>query len=385
MEPEKYVGSLGCLPIYKKKAICFVSRDPLPSSTMATPAPTLPNVQLLFGPMLIGVFVNMILYGVLISQVLTYFQVYSKDAIWMKTFVSFLFILETANTAFDMAFMYQPLILEYGQRPIFFPTFFVTEPLLIVAISTPIQLFFAWRIRSLTKSWWIPGVITILAIGSCAGGIWTAVGIQTLKTFANKPKLHNSALLWFLGSCVADVLITVSLVFSLSKRKTGFSGTDSVIDKIIRLTIQTGAITAVFSILDVICFMILPHAAVNFVWDLALSKLYTNCLMSTLNSRQSLNSGVSGSGVASENRRVNNNTHGFIGGQQATSPTSRIRNPDTFVDASRHTYELETQKSGYDSYDVESGFARPHHEEFGIQVTKVIEHVKDPIPHPYTQ
>ncbi|KAJ7063697.1 hypothetical protein C8F01DRAFT_87808 [Mycena amicta] len=351
------------------------------------PVPAHPNVQLLFGPMLIGVFVNMILYGVLISQILTYFQVYRKDAIWMKIFVSYLFILETANTGFDMVIMYQPLILEYGQKPINFPTFFITEPIVIVAVSTPIQLFFAWRIRSLTKSYWIPAIIVVLALGSCAGGLWTAVDIGLFKTFANKPKLHNSALLWFLGSCVADILITGSLVFSLSKRKTGFSGTDSVIDKIIRMTIQTGAITAIFSILDVLCFMILPHAAVNFVWDLALSKLYTNCLMSTLNSRQALNN-VSASGGVSENRR-NNNTHGFIGGAPPTSPTTR-RHGDTFIENSRHidssaVYELETQKSVYDTYDVESGFARPHHEEYGIQVTKVIEHVKDPIPHPYTQ
>ena len=56
--------------------------------------------------------------------------------------------------------------------------------------------------------------------------------IRIVKTFANKPKLHNSA--WFLVSCVADVMITVSLVLTLSKRKTGFSGTDLVIDKIVR-------------------------------------------------------------------------------------------------------------------------------------------------------
>jgi hypothetical protein len=61
-----------------------------------------------------------------------------------------------------------------------------------------------------------------------------AVSIPIVKTFANKPKLHNPALLWFLSASVADVLITASLVFTLSKRKTGFSGTDSLIDKIIR-------------------------------------------------------------------------------------------------------------------------------------------------------
>lgn len=327
----------------------------------------------------------MILFGVLVGQVLTYFQRYRHDAIWMRIFVAVLFLIEFANTGFDIGIMYQPLILEFGQKPVFFPLLFVTEPLCVVVISTPIQLFFAWRIWRLSKSFWVPGFIAILAFASLAGGVWTAVMLRIVLTFANKPKLHNSALVWFLSSCVADILITVSLVLSLSKRKTGFSGTDSVIDRIIRMTIQTGMLTALFSILDVICFMVLPHAAINFIWDLALSKLYTNCLMSTLNARQSLN-GVSTSNGISEQRR--NGSGGLVA--QVTSPSGRPRHPDTFVDHTRHidstSYELETQKSGY---DVESGFHMPApREEYGIQVTKVVERVQDPVPHfphSYTQ
>ncbi|KAJ7778829.1 hypothetical protein DFH07DRAFT_950842 [Mycena maculata] len=361
---------------------------------MAATAPTLPNVELLFGPMLVGVFFNMILYGVLIGQVLTYHQMYRHDASWMRYFVAFLFFIETCNTGFDMAFMYQPLIAEYGQKPVFFPTFFVTEPLIIasasldlhicetdnrqVMVSTPIQLFFAWRIKSLTKSYWVPAVIAVLALGSFAGGIWTAVVLEIIKTFAKKPKMHNSALLWFLSSCVADILITISLVISLATRKTGFSGTDSVINKIIRMTIQTGMVTSLFSILDVICFMVLPHAAVNFIWDLALSKLYTNCLMSTLNARASL-SDVSSGGVSGKNRNPSHMVN-------PTSPTVR-RPGESFLDHSRHmdssaVYELETPKT---AYDVESGYKLPARDDYGIQVTTVIEHTKDPVPHPYTQ
>ncbi|KAJ7059512.1 hypothetical protein C8F01DRAFT_1210532 [Mycena amicta] len=256
----------------------------------ATPTTSLPNVQLSYGPMLVGVFCNLILYGVLIG--LTFPQ------------VAFLFFVETANTALDMSIMYQPLILEYGQKPVFFPTAFMTQPLCVVLVSMPIQLFFAWRIYQLTKSPWIPSIIALFAFASFGGGIWTSAMVQILREFVKKPLLHNPALLWFLASCVADVLITVSLVITLSKKKTGFSATDSVVDKIIRTTIQTGMITAVFSILDVVCFLVLPHYSVyvsflnanpssschrNFVWDIALSKLYSNCLLSTLNARQELN------------------------------------------------------------------------------------------------
>ncbi|KAJ7078730.1 hypothetical protein B0H15DRAFT_1000913 [Mycena belliarum] len=302
---------------------------------MAAPPPALPNVQLSYGPMLIGVFLNMILYGVLLSQVLTYFQVYKMDATWLRVF------------------------LRLGQKPLLFPTVFMTEPLCVVLVSMPIQIFFAWRIHQLNKSPWIPLAITVLALASFAGGIWTATMVQILRQFAKKPLLHNSALLWFLASCVADVLITVSLVLTLTRKKTGFAATDSVLDKIIRTTIQTGMITAIFSILDVACFMALPHYAVNFVWDLALSKLYSNCLMSTLNARQRLNN-ASHSSTFQQQRNV------VLSPRRAT-----VSGKDSFLDTSPDP----TDGIAYDGSN-----ARPGDLEYGINMTKIVERMEDPVP-----
>ncbi|KAJ7199954.1 hypothetical protein GGX14DRAFT_372671 [Mycena pura] len=274
---------------------------------MATPAPApaLPNVQLLcvsprvtslrystirsYGPMLVGVFFNMMLYGVLVGQVHTYFQVYRKDALWMRLFVAYLFVMETVNTALDITIMYEPLILRYGEKPVFFPTVFMTEPLTLVLISAPIQVFFAWRMYTLIKNWWLPAIVCVLALGNFGGGIWLSTRVQMLRLFAKKPLLHNPALMMFSASCAADIIIAVTLVRTLSSKKTGFLATDTVVDKIIRVTIQTGMATAILAILDIATFMTLPHQAVNFVWDLALSKLYSNCLLSSLNARNQLN------------------------------------------------------------------------------------------------
>ncbi|KAF7335218.1 hypothetical protein MSAN_02355100 [Mycena sanguinolenta] len=83
----------------------------------------LPDVRLSYGPMLIGVFFNMILYGVFVAQALAYYQRYNRaDDAWLRFFVGYLFVLETLNTGFDMGMMYQPLILEYGQQLDYFPT-----------------------------------------------------------------------------------------------------------------------------------------------------------------------------------------------------------------------------------------------------------------------
>ncbi|KAF5337614.1 hypothetical protein D9758_014927 [Tetrapyrgos nigripes] len=293
------------------------------------------NVKLSFGPMLIGVFFNMILYGILIVQTYTYYQTYRNDALWTRVFVGYLFVLETANSAFDMAMMWQPLIEGFGTADAVkkFPTLFATEPIVMVRKNS-----FRWYLR-LTVSpsgsrFHSDSVLLCMAYSENHtveldpsphfSVISSLNGIFIIKFFARKPELHESALLWFLTSCVADVLITGTLVRSLSQRKTGFVVTDSVIDKIISrehllrdipkkcvhpfippsVTVRTGMITAICAIGDVVFFMTLPRTALNFLWDLALSKLYCNCLLSTLNARASLNHQPSGNLSSGQNRNV---------------------------------------------------------------------------------
>lgn len=163
-----------------------------------------------------------------------------------------------------------------------------------VVISTPIQMFIAWRIRVISTRWWIPGLVVLLSLVSFGGGTWLAYTVTAVQRFARKPELHWPALTWLLASAIADVIITMALVYNLARRKTGFVQTDDTINKIIRMSIQTGFVTAIFAVLDVVCFLVLPNTTLNFVWDLALSKLYANALMSTLNAREDLGRMMSG-------------------------------------------------------------------------------------------
>ncbi|KAK1233527.1 hypothetical protein PQX77_003338 [Marasmius sp. AFHP31] len=359
------------------------------------------DVSLKFGPMLIGTFMNLILFGVLMMQTLNYYQAYSRDSLWIRILVrvpsrrprvvfpymtsssnqvAYLFILETVNSAFSMANMYEALIAGFGSQEAVakFPMLFLTQPILSVLIAFPIQLFFAWRVQIVTGTSWISAIIGLLALTSCAGGIWTGVKVGVIKTFIRKPELHTSALVWFLTSCVADVLITVSLVRSLSQRKTGFTATDSVIDKIIRTTVQTGMITAVCAIGDVVFFMTLEHSALNFIWDLILVKLYANCLLSTLNSRTTRREDSSGyfASSSSRDRRSNN----WI---EPSMMNTRDRRKTAKFNQS-HSIGLSTETGSYELENTKP-FVRvsPHSPKdpgYGITISTVTEQVKDPEP-----
>ncbi|KAJ3987170.1 hypothetical protein F5890DRAFT_1551575 [Lentinula detonsa] len=336
------------------------------------------NVTLSFGPMLIGVYLNMILYGILLNQT------YKSDALWIRLLAVYLFVMETANTILDMAMMYQPLITEYGTEKAVanFPILFMTEPIVIVLISAPIQCFFAWRINKITQSYFVPVIIIILALASTVGGVITGVKIAILKLFIKKPELHWSALLWFIPSCVADLLITFTLVRSLSKRKTGFGATDTAIDKLIRMTVQTGMITAICAIGDVAFFMALPHTALNFLWDLSLSKLYTNCLMSNLNARSrilnaSQNASHSGAGAGAYRNAMDPMSP--RGESTIRHAGLRFADNSQSVTSAPEVFELESAKT-IEALNAQSHGSIFHGSEgFEITVTKVVERMEDPI------
>ncbi|KAJ6537581.1 hypothetical protein DFH09DRAFT_1283544 [Mycena vulgaris] len=228
----------------------------------APPDPTF-DVHLLYGPLLVGVLFNMILYGVLVAQQLTYLQTSHKNPRWISILVWGVFFVETANTALDIGMIYEPLILHYGALPINLPTVFITQPICVMLVGFPIQLFFIWRIWNLTGQNVIPFVIFVFSLVALGGGLWTTVRIPSFAEFRRIPLLHTSATVWLIGSAGTDLCIAFSLAIALKRMKTGFAATDTVVDKIIRMTVQTGMLTvlkhlfnsALFSILDVVSFL----------------------------------------------------------------------------------------------------------------------------------
>ncbi|KAF5374154.1 hypothetical protein D9615_008808 [Tricholomella constricta] len=330
----------------------------------------MPNVGPLFGPMLIGVFLNTILFGICIVQTFIYYQTYTRDAKWIRYFVLYLFILEILNTAFDIAMIYEPLVLRFGTERALktMPIMLSADPIVTTLVSTSVEIFIAWRINMISGSKAVPGIICFLAFSAFVGAVGTTIWIPLLVDFARIQELRPTVITWLTSSALADGLIALSLSWSLYQRKTGFRYTDRKINRIIRLTVQTGAITAIFAILHVTCFCLLKNITLNFVWDFALSKLYTNSLLSTLNARAGWNH-LTGPGQQ---------THNVLFGEQLVDIGSILaksqRNADTQV-ITTGIYELEPPSKRMDSRSQ-------HDVERGITVTTVVERMDDRSPPP---
>ncbi|KAK6977620.1 hypothetical protein R3P38DRAFT_519337 [Favolaschia claudopus] len=246
-----------------------------------------PSPQLVFGPFLIGLILSTATYGVMAVQMFQYYQKYRNDNSRIRYFILYLFLANTANLVFEIAIVYEPLIVRYGTQraSIVSPLLLPGDAVSVVAISTPVQMFTAWRIRVITGSIVLPLIISFLSVASFAGGLGVTIFVSIRNEFHQFQSFSSVIIVWLVASAVCDVLITIVLTYSLTTRKTGFSAVDGQINRIIRLTVQTGAITAVAALADLILFLVFPTTSLNFIPDFPLSKLYTISLLSTLNAR----------------------------------------------------------------------------------------------------
>ncbi|KAH6917755.1 hypothetical protein BKA70DRAFT_1553970 [Coprinopsis sp. MPI-PUGE-AT-0042] len=290
---------------------------------MANPA------EMAHGFMLTGIMLNVLLLGIMITQVYIYYTTYKRDAVWIKVFVGYLLVADLVNTALCYANIYQSLIVNFGDFDKLFHAdwVFATEPATTAIISTSVQLFFAWRTHILTRRWKyvsrvLVGVIILTALTSGVAGILTGWEVGRYPNFGEFQKFYQTVSTWLAASAACDALITMVLVIALRKQRTGFKRTDFVIDRVIKLTMQTGMLTMVVAALDLV-FFLQSTSGLHLLFNYPLSKLYTNSLLSSLNARRVH---INGSVVESDEDPSKISDSGF---------TSTFRRDNDIVDLNR--------------------------------------------------
>jgi hypothetical protein len=246
------------------------------------------------GAYLIGTFVSAVLYGISCLQTFAYYRTYSKDRLVLRLTVAALWIFETLHIALNMHATYHYLVTTRLDPVVSFKP--IRTSVLAVAATTVIVLIthvcYSYRVFTVTrKNWWIASPILALSMGAFVSGIvatvaslqrhdWTkvATGINTL-TWARS----GLAL-----SVAADVLIAGSLVFYLHGARTGHKRTDTLVTKLIVITINNGVLTSLLNIAVLITSFASSTSIIYMAILQVAGNLYTNSLMATLNARNML-------------------------------------------------------------------------------------------------
>ncbi|KAJ7666272.1 hypothetical protein DFH06DRAFT_1323402 [Mycena polygramma] len=223
--------------------------------------------ELAHGPMFIGFLFNVILYGesrIMITQTYIYFSTFGSDRARTKIFVACILVLDTLNTFFDFAYLYDSLIIHFGDVPFLAEAtwLFATDPIMTALIAFLVQGFYAWRVKVLTGNVWLALFVAACSLTGLAGGIATTVEVCLVPHFSDFIHFKSTVIVWLAAECMADVLITIILV-----------------------TMQTGLITSLCASIDLILFLTDP-IGLHLIFNVPLCKLYTNSLLSSLNARR---------------------------------------------------------------------------------------------------
>ncbi|KAH8832041.1 hypothetical protein DL96DRAFT_858354 [Flagelloscypha sp. PMI_526] len=238
------------------------------------------------GPLFIGFLFQVLLCGVLIVQVYIYHVAFRKDHWGMKAIVFSVFILELLQTILKSYDLYQSDVWEYGdlaqmdnQRLAWF-----SIGLLTPVTSAIVQAFFGFRILTLSKSWIAAGSVWVLTLLQLISGLIQAIVSQPFKLHEVAIKTKNLVLVWVFSTAVTDVLIAVLLSYYLYRMKSGIKESDELVTRIIRLTVETGSLTAAAAV--IIIFLYFFADGPWFLVVLAvIGKLYSNNLMVMFNRR----------------------------------------------------------------------------------------------------
>ncbi|KAH8989187.1 hypothetical protein EDB86DRAFT_1931382 [Lactarius hatsudake] len=261
-------------------------------------------------------------------------------------------------------------------------------------IALMIQMYFCYRIWTLTRNVWLCSIITVASIGASIGSAWGGiVSIAYGKYAVSKPAIY----LWSTSSTVADILIATAMTLLL-RRTRAIEGLYSrfVLVRVVRVTIETNMLTASVAIASVVLYAAFPNeiyytftcvifsspgftlANVNNSVGI-IGKLYSNSLLVSLNNRIYFRDRVSGSSGAGDTSGLtaSSRARDGIASIHFSRGETQLRGPiEVFkleTTTTSNTGDLENGK-GADSASVNSDPSRVQEDVIRLKIDPSIAH-----------
>ncbi|RPD56572.1 hypothetical protein L226DRAFT_251716 [Lentinus tigrinus ALCF2SS1-7] len=267
----------------------------LSKSTM-TELPPQPSVSpaavLEIGPILIGALLSWMLLGISVVQLYMYHVSFSQDHRFIQISAYTIFLLDVFQSIVAANEGWQVLITGWGRSVnLEYPGWtFVALPVVSSLVSFWVQTFYSWRIWQLSRSRIVPCLIVITAVVQAAAAWSISISFASLRNIAS---LHGTGMnirviIWLGVGAFTDLIIMLSMLYLLysAKRRTQPNGRSQlIVNRLIRLTVETGFACAFSAILQLAFYLWLSETNLHLVVALILSKVYSNTLMTSLNSR----------------------------------------------------------------------------------------------------
>ncbi|KAH8109883.1 hypothetical protein DFH11DRAFT_893550 [Phellopilus nigrolimitatus] len=303
------------------------------------PATGLPALDNTMGALYLAVVLSMALWGVGCVQLYYYFNMYPEDKRWIKTLVITVWVFDSVHQGLIIHSGYTYLITNYG-NPLFL-THLVKSLVVMVLMSGIIcllvQSLLVYRVWKLShQNIFVVSFLMLLVLGEFISAILYFAKAAVLASFDELRAIFNESRSINILGAASDIMIAFTLIFLLQRSRTGFSRSETIINRLILFTINTGLLTSLCALMSLIFISLYPNAFIYITFFVCVSKLYSNTLYATLNARASV-AGVgqdTGSGIATSSYQM-----GRLGPNSVNVNQTSV-NVNTTVN--RHTLDLKS-------------------------------------------
>ncbi|KAF7291370.1 hypothetical protein MIND_01281500 [Mycena indigotica] len=333
----------------------------------------MPSLDIVTGALLVGTWVNSLLYSVEASQVIRYFRSFPNDDWYLKALVISAFLLDTASAVGNYAAVYLYTITHAGDM-LYLSNQNWTFPLLIFTtglVAAEVQVFLVARYWRFSKNIFITlffFLVIIVATGACFA---TGITVTRFPSYVDRSKARVFAATWVISQAVTDLLIAVALVWQFRRVKSSFKETQSMLNRLALQTIQTGSASAAVALAANISYLVNNESNVPLGIAYCLGRVYVLTMLSNLNVRALVNP----SGTRSRSHGATSSATGGVPHDTRSKPTGSRedgihvhRSAVVKIDADSEGHPMKSLRNGSDrSHRSESpiAFGRDAKHEFG--------------------
>ncbi|KAH8825036.1 hypothetical protein DL96DRAFT_156809 [Flagelloscypha sp. PMI_526] len=246
--------------------------------------------DLTIGPLLLGFSIDLYLYGIVSYQYLAYKTMKFADPIWLRTLVALLFVVDTLQTSAEFYAIWYFAVENYTNPSVFGHIIWVTPlgGICTTISSITVQGFLIHRLHRLTKQFWLCIFLIFAASAASLFAVIDSIMVSILVDMTKFGALIPLSVAWLIIEAGVDIIITVVLSRALWRSKTGFTRTNTVVNRCVRASIQSGFFSSVFAIAIILAFAFWPSTYLFAIFGWPLGRIYSNSLLYTLVARREL-------------------------------------------------------------------------------------------------
>jgi len=248
-----------------------------------------PTVGNTTGALILGWGFSCLFFGMLCIQVWAYYQRYPNDGVSYNILVVSLWVLEAVHQAFVCHVTWFYVVDNFGNLLVLLdpPVWTLSiQTLLGACVGLIVKICFGMRVWKFSKgNFVVTGIIIGMALAQFAAAVvYTARSFHLGVGQADQIKNLGTVALSF--GLTTDIFTAASLSYFLHKMRTGYKRSDTLINRLIIYSVNTGLLTSVFSAAVLVSYNLMPVNLIFIALYFVLSKLYANSCLATLNTRR---------------------------------------------------------------------------------------------------